>query len=63
MDEQGVTALLGLILLQNDGEIRIPMEALEKGLPSGHGVRVISDEATDELVLSIQKWEVEVNDD
>lgn len=60
MDEQGVTAILGLVLLHVGGEVRIPMEKVEEGLPSGHGVRVEAKEDTDELVISIEKYEVKV---
>lgn len=60
MEQEGVTAILGLVLLHVGGEVRIPMEEVEKGLPSGHGVRVESNEQTKELVISIEKYEVQV---
>lgn len=53
--QESLAAILGFILLQNDGEIRIPAEALEEGLPEDSGVGVRFDEETDELVVHIAK--------
>lgn len=60
MEDEQVTAILGLVLLHFGGEARIPFETVERGLPSGHGVRIIPDHATDELIIKIEKWEVKV---
>jgi len=57
MEDEGIVAILGLILLQSGGEIRIPMEAIVKGLPSYSGVQVFPDEAKDELVIRISTFE------
>ena len=53
--QESLAAILGFILLQNDGEIRIPAETLEEGLPEDSGVGVVFDEETDELVVHIAK--------
>lgn len=54
IQEGGITALLGLVLLQlPDQGIRIPVEELEKGLPENSGVQVYQDPETEELVIRI----------
>lgn len=58
MNDEGVVALLGLVLLTIEGnEVRISAETLEKGLPSNSGVQVFRDEMADELVIKIQSFE------
>lgn len=58
MNDEGVVALLGLVLTTIEGqEVRVPAEALERGLPENSGVQVFKDELTDELVIRIQKYE------
>lgn len=57
MNDEGVTAILGLVLLTQEGqEVRVPAETLEAGLPANSGVQVFKDELTDELVIRIQKF-------
>lgn len=54
VEEGGVTAILGLVLLQQPGyEVRIPVEEIEKGLPEKSGVQVYQDPETEELVVRI----------
>lgn len=61
MNDEGVTAILGLVLLmQPDQTVRIPNELLVKGLPDNSGVQVYQDRMTDELVVRIQSYEEEV---
>jgi hypothetical protein len=56
IEEGGVTAILGLVLLQlEDFEIRIPVEEIEKGLPSNSGVQVYQDPDTEDLVVRIAR--------
>jgi hypothetical protein len=55
MNDEGVAAMLGLAILAAGGEIRIPHEQVEDGLPSDSAVRVYRDEKSDELVLTITK--------
>lgn len=58
MKDEGVTALLGLVLMTTENrEVRVPPEILEEGLPSSSGVQVYKDELTDELVVKIQSHE------
>lgn len=58
MNDEGVVALLGLVLTTIEGqEVRVPAEALERGLPENSGVQVFKDELTDELIIRIQKYE------
>ena len=57
MNAEGVTAILGLVLLeQPDHEVRIPIETVEGGLPADSGVQVYHDEANQELVVRIQHF-------
>lgn len=54
MQEEGVVALLGLVLMTTeDREIRVPAEVLEAGLPPNSSVEVFKDELTDELIVRI----------
>lgn len=58
MNEEGVTAVLGLVLLtQPDHEVRVPIEIIENGLPADSGVQVYQDQETDELVIKIQSYD------
>jgi hypothetical protein len=57
MNDEGVVALLGLVLLTVDGhEVRVPADVLESGLPDNSGVQVFRDELADELVIRIQEY-------
>lgn len=51
--DAGVAAVLGLIIVNQGGEVRIPAEAVEQGLPANSGVRVDYDAQTDELVIAV----------
>lgn len=53
MNDEGVAAVLGLVVVDAGGEIRIPYEAVEKGLPAESAVRVYRDEQSNELVVKI----------
>ena len=54
INEEGVTAVLGLVLLTQPGnEVRVPIETIEKGLPANSGVQVFQDQETEELVVRI----------
>lgn len=57
MEDEGIVAILGLVLLQAGGEVRIPMELIENGLPENSLVRVWQDVATDELIVSVVEQE------
>jgi hypothetical protein len=58
VNEEGVTAVLGLVLLtQPDHEVRVPIEIIENGLPADSGVQVYQDQETDELVIKIQSYD------
>lgn len=58
MNDEGVVALLGLVLMTIEGnEVRIKPTTLEKGLPENSGVQVYKDELTEELVIKIQKFD------
>lgn len=59
MNGEGVTAILGLVLLTQGGEVRVPLEVVEAGLPENSGVQVYQDELTDELVVRIASYEDE----
>ncbi len=60
INEEGVTAVLGLVLLTQPGhEVRVPIEIIEKGLPANSGVQVYQDLASDELVVRIQGYDEE----
>lgn len=59
MNDEGVAAILGLVLLANGGEVRISQKQLEDGLPENSGVRVFTDELTQELVVQIQEFDNE----
>lgn len=64
MHDEGVVALLGLVLLQQENnEVRIHDEDVERGLPTNSGVQVYHDEATEELVIRIQSYDEEVKDE
>lgn len=57
MNDEGVTAILGLVLLQQpNAEVRVPMSEIQKGLPENSGVQVFQDEATDEVVIRVAKF-------
>lgn len=61
MNDEGVIALLGLVLMTIEGhEVRVPAEVLERGLPDNSGVQVFKDEMTEELIIKIQKFEGKV---
>lgn len=51
--EEGITAILGVVLLTQGGEVRVPRETLEDGLPENSRVQVFFDESADELVVRI----------
>lgn len=51
--EEGITAILGIVLLTQGGEVRVPRETLENGLPENSGVKVFFDESADELVVRV----------
>lgn len=53
MNDEGVAAVLGLVLLQHGGEVRVPADAVAEGLPSNSRVRVRWDD--EELVVSVEK--------
>lgn len=53
MNDEGVAAILGLVLLQNGGDVRIPADTVANGLPSNSRVQVSWDE--DELVVGIRE--------
>lgn len=56
INEGGITAVLGLVLLTQPGnEVRVPLETIEGGLPSDSGVQVYQDPLTDELVVRIAR--------
>lgn len=58
MNDEGVVALLGLVLMTiEDNEVRVPATLLESGLPANSGVQVYKDEMTDDLVIKIQRYE------
>lgn len=60
MNDEGVVALLGLVLLTvapENLEVRVPATVLETGLPENSGVQVFKDELTDELVIKIESYE------
>lgn len=63
MNDEGVTAILGLVLVAVGGEIRVPVEVLQNGLPQGYGVRVTQDPSTDELVVSLASHEAPPHDE
>ena len=57
INDEGVIALLGLALMTIEGrEIRVPAEVLENGLPDNSGVQVFKDEMTEELIIKIQSY-------
>ena len=57
MNDEGVVALLGLVLMTIEGrEVRVSADVLEAGLPANSGVQVFKDEMTDELVIKIQEF-------
>lgn len=51
--DEGVAAVLGLVILHQGGEVRIPGSLIEEGLPPNSGVRVQYDPKTDELVIDV----------
>lgn len=54
IQDEGITALLGLVLLQQDDwEVRISDEKVMHGLPENSGVQVYHDDASEELVIRI----------
>lgn len=56
MNDEGVVALLGLVLMTVEGnEVRVPAETIEAGLPENSGVQVYRDEMADELVIKIER--------
>lgn len=58
MNDQGVVALLGLVLLQIEGyEVRVPADEVETALPENSGVQVFMDDEAKELVIRIAKNE------
>jgi len=63
MKDEGVAAILGFVLLANDGEVRVPAETVEAGLPDNSGVRVFTDALTEELVVQIHTKDEEVEDE
>lgn len=60
MKDEGVAAILGLVLLTHENnEVRIPAEAVVRGLPDNSGVQVYQDPVTDELVIRVIDYEEE----
>lgn len=58
MNDEGVVALLGLVLMTiENNEVRVSAEVVEQGLPENSGVQVFRDEIADELVIRIEKYE------
>ena len=56
MNDEGVIALLGMVLLQQPNqEVRVPYAQVVAGLPSDSAVKVFHHEATNELVIRIAK--------
>lgn len=54
MNDEGVTAILGLVLMVQPGqEVRIPYDVIDGGLPANSGVQVEQDEENEELVVRI----------
>lgn len=53
MNDEGVAAVLGLVLLQSDGVVRIPADDVAEGLPANSRVEVRWEE--DYLVVSVEK--------
>ena len=51
--DEGVAAVLGLVILHQGGEVRIPGSLIEEGLPPNSGVRVQYDAQKDELVIDV----------
>lgn len=57
INDEGITAVLGLVLLvQPNREVRVPENVIAGGLPSNSGVQVYQDQKTGELVVSIQSY-------
>jgi hypothetical protein len=52
LGDEGVAALLGFAVVQAGGEIRIPLELVQDGLPEGR-VRATFNNETDEMILKI----------
>lgn len=52
-----IAAYLGLLVQHAGGEVRIPFEEAERGLPDNSGVRVIVESDTEEIVFKIQEIE------
>lgn len=60
MNDEGVVALLGLVLTTFEGnEVRIPNEQVAAGLPENSGVQVFTDEISEELVIRIEEYPTE----
>lgn len=60
INEEGVTAVLGLVLLtQPNYEVRVPEDTIAGGLPSNSGVQVFQDQETGELVVRIASYDEE----
>jgi len=60
INEEGVTAVLGLVLLtQPNHEVRVPEDTIAGGLPSNSGVQVFQDQETGELVVRIASYDEE----
>lgn len=58
MNEEGVVAVLGLVLMtQPDQRIEIPRELIENGLPDNSGVQLREDPIKDVLIVSIESYE------
>jgi hypothetical protein len=53
-----LAAYLGLLVQHAGGEVRIPFDKVEEGLPANSGVRVIVDSENEEIVFVIQEIEV-----
>lgn len=52
-DVQKIVTYLALVLQHYGGEVHIPIEEIEKGLPAGHGVHMEQDDEGN-LTMSIR---------
>lgn len=52
LNDEGLAAILGLVI-KTVGEVKIPRESVEEGLPENAGVRVEYNEEADTLTVKI----------
>ena len=55
MHDEGLAAMLGLVLVHLGGEVEIPIETIEAGLPENSGVRVV--ETENGVIFRIQEYD------